>query len=130
MTATEVGDWRDEKVRDWLFLILRFAITRDAKDRAAVLTLAAEIDARGSRRCWVPRFFMRTGTGVCAAILGVDSPNRRSILLTHARRIDDPRLRRAFLAAVDFGKNSKMSVNAVGGKMSQRASLWRGLRGA
>jgi hypothetical protein len=130
MTANVVGDWRDEKVRDWLFLILRFAITRDARDRAAVLTLAAELDALGTRRCWVPRFFMRTGTEVCAAILGIDSPNRRSILLTHARRVDDPRLKRAFLAAVDLGKKSKMSDSAVGGKMSQRARLWRGLRGA
>jgi hypothetical protein len=35
-------DWRASRVREWLLLLLRFTITREPKDEAAVLTMADE----------------------------------------------------------------------------------------
>ena len=39
-------DWRDRQVREWLLLLLRFAITREQSDRSAVLAMADELDSR------------------------------------------------------------------------------------
>jgi hypothetical protein len=40
-------DWRAGRIREWLLLLLRFAITWDPKDEAAALAMADEIDALG-----------------------------------------------------------------------------------
>jgi hypothetical protein len=110
-------------VRDWLFLVLRFAITREAADRIAALTLAAELDALGTGQFWVPRFFLRTSAEVCAAITERRNPVRRSVLMTHAGRIDDVRLRRAFLDAVELGQQCPMPATQTRTKMAQRANV-------
>jgi hypothetical protein len=34
-------------VRDWLFLVLRYAVSREAQDRRTVLDLAAKMDTLG-----------------------------------------------------------------------------------
>jgi|SRR6516165_10859741 len=39
-------DWRAGRIREWLLLLLRFAITCDPKDQAAAFAMADEIDAR------------------------------------------------------------------------------------
>lgn len=41
-------DWRDRKVRDYLLLLLRFAVTREATDQVAALALAEQLDSLGS----------------------------------------------------------------------------------
>jgi hypothetical protein len=54
-------DWRAGRIREWLLLLLRFAITRNTKDQAAALAMADEIDALGHRwRPSAPSFFRRT----------------------------------------------------------------------
>jgi hypothetical protein len=94
-------DWRASRVREWLLLLLRFAITREPKDEAAVLAMADEIDSLGLHwRPSAPSFFRRTSAEVCKAIVAFDDPRRKAILKTHLARIDDPALRQAFQAAV------------------------------
>src|SRR5262245_49042390 len=54
-------DWRACRIREWLLLLLRFAITRDPKDQAAAFAIADEIDALGQQwRPWAPSFFRKT----------------------------------------------------------------------
>lgn len=117
-------DWRASRIREWLLLLLRFAITRDAKDQAAVFAMADEIDALGQQwRPSAPSFFGRTSGEVCAAIIARDDANRAAILKKHIARIDDVRLRRAFQAAVDLEQRSAPTFSKI-----ERQSLWTGLR--
>jgi hypothetical protein len=100
--AGETGscDWQERRVREWLLLLLRFAITREPSDRTAVLAMADELDSLGARwRPNAPRFFHRTSWEVCEAILQVAEGHNNAVLLKHSSRIDDPRLRQAFRAA-------------------------------
>ena len=54
-------DWRASRIREWLLLLLRFAITWDPKDEAAALAMTEEIDALGLHwRPSAPSFFRRT----------------------------------------------------------------------
>src|SRR5712671_6688521 len=47
------AEWRTAHIREWLLLLLRFAITHDPGDQAAVLSVASEIDSLGlQRRQW------------------------------------------------------------------------------
>ena len=45
----DVHAWHEQKLRDWLLLLLRFAITREASDQSAVLSMANELDSLGGR---------------------------------------------------------------------------------
>ena len=117
-------DWRAERIREWLLLLLRFAVTRDAKDEAAASAMADEIDALGQRwRSSGPRFFRRTTDEVCKATTAPDDPNRATILKKHLARIDDPRLRRAFQAAVDLERGSWPAATE-----HKRQHFWAGMR--
>jgi len=100
--AFSSNDWREQKIREWLLLMLRFAVTREPRDRSAVFAMADELDTLGVRwRPTAPRFFVTTTAEVCDAILGV-SENANAVLRTYIVRIDDPRMRGAFAAAVDL----------------------------
>jgi hypothetical protein len=94
MTArTGPHDWPYVKLREWLLLLLRFAVTRSPSDQASVLALAHELDSVGpERKTAKPRFFQRKSREVCEAIL---TDSSHAALRIHAARIDDPRLRRA-----------------------------------
>src|ERR1700730_1980076 len=90
-------DWRDRKGREWLLLLLRFAVTREPSDRAAALAVADELDSLGMRRTQtVPSFFVRTSNEVCEAILAaggrhdVDDGHDGAVLRRHVARFDDP----------------------------------------
>jgi hypothetical protein len=101
--APDLQDWRAKQIREWLLLLLRFAITRDPEDELAASIMAEGIDSLG--RLWgkaVPTFFRRSSNEVCQAIRAPDDPAREPILKTHIRRIEQPELRRAFQAAVHF----------------------------
>jgi hypothetical protein len=52
-----------------------------------------------------PSFFRRTSREVCKMITALDDPRRATILKKHIARIDDPRLRHAFQAAVEVEVN-------------------------
>jgi hypothetical protein len=92
-----------QKLREWLLLLLRFAITHEPSDRSTVLSIAYELDA--ARRRSGPstlRFFVRTSGEVCDAILRPGEERAAAVLGTHIARIDDRRLKAAFAAAVNL----------------------------
>jgi len=117
-------DWRAGRIREWLLLLLRFAITCDPKDQAAAFAIADEIDALGLEwRPSAPSFFRRTSGEVCAAITVLEDPRRITILEKHIARIDDPRLRRAFHGAVDLERGSRPAATE-----HKRQHFWTGMR--
>jgi len=119
--TSDPQDWAARQVREWLLLLLRFAVTCDPKDRSATLALADEIDARGlAWRPSAPSFFRRTSSDVCKAIAALDDPKSAAILKRHLARIDDPALRRAFRAAVNFDERIAASQRTP-------RNLWLGL---
>jgi hypothetical protein len=121
-------DWRDRKVREWLLLLLRFAVTREPSDHAAVLAMADELDSLGARwRPSGPTFFLRTSTEVCETIIAVIDGHNHAVLRRHAARIDDLRLRRAFRAAVGFQPTQAPRPDSVKRKRRRTQDLWKGL---
>ena len=117
-------DARAGRIREWLLLLLRFAITWDPKHEAAVFAMADEIDALGLRwRPSAPSFFRRTSSEVCKMITALDDPRRATILKKHIARIDDPRLRRAFQAAVDSEVNHRSWDRGVAAPKSKGPQL-------
>jgi hypothetical protein len=117
-------DWRADRIREWLLLLLRFAVTREPRDEAAAFAMADEIDALGLRwRPSAPSFFRRTSDEVCQAIVALDDPKRAAVLESHVARIDDPRLRRAFRAAIELEQTSPPAS-----AKTRRRNLWVGLR--
>jgi hypothetical protein len=117
-------DWRAASIREWLLLILRFAVTRDAKDEVATLAMADELDALGLEwRPVAPTFFRRTTDELCRAIATPNDPGRARIIRKHIGRIDDLRLRRAFAAAVELEGESPS-----GPETQKLRDLWIGLR--
>jgi hypothetical protein len=122
--AVDAPDWRSRQVREWLLLLLRFAVTRDARDESAVLSLAHELDSLGLG--WVPSaptFFRRTSSELCKAIAAPDDPGRQAVIKRHLARIDDIRLRQAFQAAIDREQGSRRAA-----RKNPRRDLWAGLR--
>jgi hypothetical protein len=118
--AGDEQDWGAKQVSEWLLLLLRFAVTSDARDQSAALALADEIDARGLQwRPSAPTFFRRTTKEVCKAITTLDDPKRTAILKRHLARIDNPVLKRAFRAAMDIDEPAPSQRNA--------RNLWFGL---
>jgi hypothetical protein len=79
MGAFGADELWERKVQNWLLLLLRFAITREAADRWAALAAADELDAAGTKRPAAPSFFHRTTKEVCEAVLapGEKRPPRR-----------------------------------------------------
>jgi hypothetical protein len=133
MNAFNSEDWRERNIREWLLLILRFAITREPRDRFAVYAMADELDAVGLNwRPAAPRFFARTAGEVCDAILEVGD-NANVILRTLIARIGDPRLRGALAAAVDLDREQDNYQHRQREQQSTKVNrrealdLWRGL---
>jgi hypothetical protein len=122
--AFGLRDGRAKQVTEWLFLLLRFAITREPEDELAVLMMANGIDALG--RQWGragPTFFRRSSEEVCKAITALDDPKREAVLKNHIRRIEHPGLRRAFQAAIYCGHRAPQAPDR-----SNRQDLWASLR--
>jgi hypothetical protein len=127
-------DWRDRKVREWLLLLLCFAVTQEPSDRSAALAVADELDSLGmQRKRTAPSFFLRTSNEVCEAILtagdghDVDDGHDGAVLRRHVARIDDPRLRRAFRAAVGLPKTSEPPQENAKSKRRKVRELGKGL---
>ena len=123
-----VHDWTDRKVREWLLLLLTFAVTRDPTDHSAALAAADEPDSLGVR--WqrtAPRFFLRKSNEVCEAILAASDGNNNAVLRRHVARIDEPRLRRAFRAAVGLQETSDVRQEVAQSKRRKDPGLCKGL---
>jgi hypothetical protein len=122
-------DRQDRILREWLLLLLRFAITREHADQSAALTMAEELDSLGAR--WkpaAPRFFVRTTTEVCEAIVAVNDEQRDTVLQKHLARIDDPRLKRAFRSTVSLQSPPEPPRQSAKGRRGRTSDLWKGLQ--
>jgi hypothetical protein len=125
--ASGSQDWQDREVREWLLLLLRFAVTRAPADRSAARAMANELDSLGLR--WKPiRFFRRTTDEICEAILAVGDAHNDAVLRRHIARIDDPRLKRAFQAAVGLQPHSLPHAEDTQAAPRKRRDLWTGLQ--
>lgn len=110
----------------WTLALLRFAVTRDEPDRLNVAALAAELDRLGGRRTAEDtfHFFRRTSSQLCAAISG-QPENAAGILDRFCEQVEEPRLRRAFAAAVGMTHSDPAPSRAL--RPKQNPDLFRGL---
>jgi hypothetical protein len=108
-TDANSHDRRARKLQEWLLLLLRFAVTHESSDQFMAYALADELDALGQQwRPAAPSFFRRTSTEICEAILAVSGGrNNNPVLRKRVQRIDNPRLKRAFCAAVGLDSISE-----------------------
>lgn len=114
-----------KEARDWLLAILRFAVTLERNDRAAVLAMARELDRPGiDEPATTFAFFTRTSSEFCNAIADKNTPNRIAVLRRQLARIDDRCLKRALEGAIDFGGSTPRVP--VTGKYWP-GDLWKGL---
>lgn len=114
-----------QRIQQWLFAILRFAITLEPVDRAAVLAVAAEMDRRGSVTADGGfTFFARTSVKVCDAIMAKNNPEAVATLRVLVRKIEHPTLRRAFEALLDIRPLPTKRRNPL---IRSREDLWKGL---
>jgi hypothetical protein len=127
MDATASINARDAAtLRAWLLALLRFAVTHDEPDRIVALAAAAELDRPDAAPASAPahRFFYRTSVTVCAAICAPDLPASEAALQAHLERVTDPRLQRAFAAAVDI---ELAKPKPAARRAATPPDLWRGL---
>lgn len=110
-------------LRAWLLALLRFAVTLQDGDRMMALAAAAELDRTGDSPAAF-RFFSRASVSVCMAIAAPEQSASAAVLQQHLARIDDPRLQRAFAAALDIKIDKKRAA-----KPAKVVDLWKGLRG-
>lgn len=116
---------QSRRVQEWLFAVLRFAITLEQADRAAVLAVAAEMDRCGSASAGSRfTFFVRTSVKLCDAIVAKDDPEAIATLRVHLRKIEHLTLRRAFEAVLDIKSVPKKRRSPV---IRSRENLWKGL---
>jgi hypothetical protein len=129
VVETYSPDWSARMVREWLLLLLRFAVTGQPSDRLATSAMAEQLDSLGTRRPpgAAPRFFRRTSEEVCRAIIAAGDGRSNAVLRKHIARIDDPRLRRAFQAAVGIAPTSRSSPSTKRDKRRKNQDLWKGL---
>jgi len=121
-------DWRERKIREWLLLLLLFAVTLEPTDQAAALAAADELDALGVRwKRTAPSFFVKTSVEVSNAIITVSEGSSHAVLRRHLARLDDPRLRRAFRAAVGLQETSDVQQEIAQSKRRKNPDLWKGL---
>ncbi|MGB6536551.1 MAG: hypothetical protein WBF58_11390 [Xanthobacteraceae bacterium] len=107
-------------IERWLLSILRFAITLEEVDRAAVVALAADMDRRGSKFT----FFARTSVAVCNAIIAKDSAEATAALRVFVHAIDHARLKRAVEAVLEINP-SRADRRTILAR--NRGRLWQGL---
>ena len=111
------------RISEWLLGILRFAVTLEQRDQAAVMCLAAEMDCPGagtSRSGF--SYFTRTSTRLCDCIAAKHDLDKLAELCRYIEKIDDRRLRRA-LEGTLFAKRNK----SVRSRQPDREYLWKGL---
>jgi hypothetical protein len=111
------------RIREWLLGILRFAVTLEQRDRAAVMCLAAGMDRLGASKTQTGfSYFTRTSTKLCDCIAAKHDFDKLAELCLHIEKIDDRRLRRALEGAL-FAKRNK----SVRSRQPDREYLWKGL---
>jgi hypothetical protein len=98
----------------------------DNADRLALLAIAAELDAPGSRPSARPafRFFYDASAALCHAIINPHLAASAALLQRHLARCDDERLKRALAAALAIDMSQAEPPSKP---LKQNSDLWRGL---
>jgi len=113
------------KIADWLFAVLRLAVTGKQTDRAAVIAVARQMDRLGARSGETQfGFFVRRSVEFCDAIADEDRPERLASLRRQMKAIDDARLRRAFEAVLEI---DPAETRRHGSRRRKRQDLFKGL---
>ncbi|WP_420967021.1 hypothetical protein [Bradyrhizobium sp. B120] len=107
----------------WQLAVLRFAVTLDNAERMHVLAVAGELDRLSGAAEGAFQFFRRTTAELCHAITGNDA-HAESIVRRFEWQIDNPRLRRAFEAAIARDQTPPKIVTS---RTRPSEDLWRGL---
>jgi hypothetical protein len=111
------------RIREWLLGILRFTITLERCDRAAVMSLAAEMDRLGASKTQSGfTYFTRTSTNLCDCIVAKRGFTNLAKLWPHLEKINDNRLRYALEGAL-FEK----ARGPTRSRKPDREYLWKGL---
>lgn len=110
-------------LRAWQLAVLRFAVTLDDDDRMHALSVAGAVDRLGGADDDAFHFFRRTTAELCIAITGNDT-HAEVIVRRFERQIDNPRLRRAFEAAIARDQTPPKIVTS---RTRPSEDLWRGL---
>ncbi len=121
------NELHQQTLQNWLLSLLRLAVTHDEADRSAVLDRAMELDSFATTSAASFSYFDRTSRELCDAVMHGRTEASVAILFQHASRIDNPRLRQAFLAATGFQKQTGAERRSKE-RRSRAADLWRGLR--
>ena len=128
MTDTSEDPGRHgQMLQSWLLLLLRLAITQDQADRSAAVAMAAELDALDKCQATFG-YFSRTSHAVCDALVQGGNEQSTNLLLQHASRIENQRLRQAFLGAVGLPEQHSTRQSRPKERRVKSADLWRGLR--
>jgi hypothetical protein len=120
-TSDPTASEQVRRIREWLLGILRFAVTLEQRDRAAVMCLAAEMDRLGASTTGFS-YFTRTSTKLSDCIAAKDDFDKLAELCLYIEKIDDRRLRRALEGAL-FAKRNKSGRS----RQPDREYLWKGL---
>ncbi|WP_229180032.1 hypothetical protein [Bradyrhizobium ivorense] len=119
-TATEP---QGRLLRAWQLAVLRFAVTLDDDDRMHALGVAGEVDRLGGASGAAFHFFRRTTAELCAAI-SAEGTDQDAVIQRFLAQLDNPRLRRAFEAAITRDRTPPKIVTS---RLKPRNDLWRGL---
>lgn len=118
---------RDEqRVREWQLALLRFAITRDAIDRAAAETAAQPLDSAALQHAPSFTYFARVTRTVCKAIDDPRDEDAETILRRFVAQIGDRRLRAALCACLELHDLPARRPRPRAA-WRERQDLWRGL---
>lgn len=111
------------RVREWLLGILRFAVTLERFDQAAVMSLAAEMDRLGASKTKSGfTYFTRTTMRLCDCIAAKHDFDNFAELWLHLEKVNDNRLRFALEGAL-FEK----ARAPIRSRKPNREYLWKGL---
>jgi hypothetical protein len=114
---------QSRRIRELLLAILRFAVTLEQRDRAAVMCLATQMDRLGASKSNSGfSYFSRTSTKLYDCIIAKHDFDKLAELCFHSEKIDDGRLRRALEGAL-FAKRNKSARSS----QPDREYLWKGL---
>jgi len=125
---TDVVIWEEAgRIRDWLLAILRFAVTLEPADRAAILAIAQQMDRLGSGGAQSSfAFFVRASTEICDGIVVPKSADKITALHGHLEKIEDDRLRRALEAILEI---QRPAIKPGKSRKPHHQDLWKGLAG-
>jgi hypothetical protein len=123
LTSDLLVSEESHRIREWLLAILRFAVTLEQCDRAALLCLAVEMDRLGAGTTQSGfTYFTRTSTKLCDCIVAKRGFANLAELWLHLEQINDNRLRFALEGAL-FEK----ARGPTRSRKPDREYLWKAL---